>query len=618
MSYSLGVDLGTTYSAAAVCEAGVARIVSLGHHAMVVPSVVFVDDNGQFLVGEPAERRSALDPSRVAREFKRRIGDPVPFVIGGTTYTAETLSAMLLRHLVEGVIEQQGRPPDQIVVTFPANWGEHKQQRLAEVVRLAAIGEAQTITEPEAAAIWYASEERVAVGERIAVYDLGGGTFDAAVLQKTHTGFAVLGTPRGIDRLGGVDFDSAIVAHVLRAINSDGSDLTTDSTMAAAHRLKAECIAAKEALSSDTSVAISVTLPGLHADVRLTRSELEDMVRPLLLETVRSLQQTIRSAGLEPADVDRVLLVGGASRMPVVSELVSQALARPSFVDAHPKHVIALGAAIAAESMSTRRPVAPAAGEVPPAPNREQWSVPPPIASGGPLAEVSPPPPIAPPPITPPPITEPVVTSGGPSAVASAAPSGEPAGVEPPGVRRKRRRVLTAVAAGVVVVAGVTAALVLLPSEGSQGTDSTASADSTAPVDSTAPAGTTALADPTARTLEIPSTQLWTDTHVDCETGDVLDIVATGTVLHNKESLESAVDPEGLTDPFFHQYNVPGLPDANTVALIGSLDREQPFVVGKGTTYECPGAGRLFLGINDVGVANNSGEFVATITQQAP
>ena len=125
-------------------------------------------------------------------------------------------------------------------------------------------------------------------------------------------------------------------------------------TMAAAHRLKADCIAAKEALSSDTSTTISVMLPGLHADVRLTRSELEEMVRPLLLETVRSLQQTIRSAGLDRADVDRVLLVGGASRMPVVSELVSQALARPSFVDAHPKHVIALGAAIAAESTSTR------------------------------------------------------------------------------------------------------------------------------------------------------------------------------------------------------------------------------------------------------------------------
>ena len=154
-----------------------------------------------------------------------------------------------------------------------------------------------------------------------------------------------------------------------------------------------------------------------------------------------------------------------------------------------------------------------------------------------------------------------------------------------------------------VVAAGVTAALVLLPSDDPQRTDAT---DQTEPTQQT---------EPTERTLAIPSTQLWTDTDVDCETGDVLDISAAGTVLHNKESLESAVDPNGLTDPFFHQYNVPGLPDANTVGLIGSIDREQPFFVGTGTTYECPGAGRLFLGINDVGVANNSGEFVATITQ---
>ena len=589
MSYSLGIDLGTTYSAAAVCEAGVAQIVSLGHHAMVVPSVVFVDDGGQFLVGEPAERRSALDPSRVAREFKRRIGDAVPIVIGGTPYTAEALSGILLRHIVEGVIEQQGRPPDHVVVTFPANWGEHKQQRLAEVVRLAAIGEVRTITEPEAAAIWYASEERVAAGERLAVYDLGGGTFDAAVLQKTQTGFAVLGTPRGIDRLGGVDIDSAIVAYVLRAIDSDWSDLTNDSTIAAAHRLRADCIAAKEALSSDTSATISVVLPGFHADVRLTRSELEDMVRPLLLETVTSLQQAIRSAGLDRADVDRVLLVGGASRMPVVSELVSQALARPSFVDAHPKHVIALGAAIAAASTPARTPVGPPADVVAPPPSREQPSIPPPAALGGTHVAVPPPPPRP----------EPVVTPVAPAAEAGAVPSGQLAGMEQMKARRTRPRVLAAAVAGVVVVAaGATAALVLLPSDGSQGTEAT---------------GTT---EPTERTLAIPSTQLWTDTHIDCKAGDVLDITATGTVLHDKTTLESAVDPDGLADPFFHQYNVPGLPDANTVALIGSLSREQPFVVGRGTTYECPGAGRLFLGINDVGVANNSGEFVATISQE--
>jgi ABC-type transport system substrate-binding protein/actin-like ATPase involved in cell morphogenesis len=363
VSYSLGVDLGTTYSAAAVCEGGRARIVSLGHRALVVPSVVFLPGEGAVLVGEPAERRAALDPARVVREFKRRLGDPVPFVVGDSVLDAEALTGLLLRYLVSAVTEQQGRPPDRTVVTYPANWGSHKRERLSEAVAVAAAGETTTLTEPEAAAIWYAAEERVTVGERIAVYDLGGGTFDAAVLQKTETGFEILGTPQGVEHLGGIDVDAAIVAHVFHALGRDVAELTTEATLTAAHRLRAECVAAKEALSSDTAVTITVALPDVHADVRLTRAELEDMVRPMLHETVESLERAIRSAELAPQDIDRVLLVGGASRMPIVSEMVGHALARPSFVDAHPKHVVALGAALAADRSAV--PVAVAAGGTP-------------------------------------------------------------------------------------------------------------------------------------------------------------------------------------------------------------------------------------------------------------
>jgi TIR domain len=190
-------------------------------------------------------------------------------------------------------------------------------------------------------------------------------------------------------------------------------------------------------------------------------------------------------------------------------------------------------------------------------------------------------------------VTEPVAPSGGakPSVVASGAPSGDLAGLEQDRVRRKRQRVLTA-AAAVVVAAGVIGALVLLSSDGSGDTDST------------------------GRTVEIPATQAWTDTHVECRAGDVLDIAASGTILHDTVVRE-AVTPDGFDDPVYHQFNVPGLPEANFAALIGSISREQPyFVVGKQTTYECPGAGGLFLGINDVGLANNGGEFIATIKQR--
>jgi hypothetical protein len=119
----------------------------------------------------------------------------------------------------------------------------------------------------------------------------------------------------------------------------------------------------------------------------------------------------------------------------------------------------------------------------------------------------------------------------------------------------------------------------------------------------------------TARTLEIPTTQVWTDTHVDCATGDLLDLTASGIAMHEQSS-GGAIDPTGLTDPIFHQYNVPGLPDVNTASLIGSLDQQEPFYVGTGTTYACLRDGRLFLGINDVGVANNTGSWVATIKRR--
>ncbi|HKE73688.1 MAG TPA: Hsp70 family protein, partial [Acidimicrobiales bacterium] len=459
---------------------------------------------------------------------------------------------------------------------------------LAEIVRLAEIGEVQTLTEPEAAAIWYASEERVAAGETIAVYDLGGGTFDAAVLQKTDTGFAVLGTPRGIERLGGVDIDAAIVSYVLRAIGSDGSDLTSEPAITAARRLRAECTAAKEALSSDTSASISVALPGLHADVRLTRAELEEMVRPLLQETVRSLEQVIRSAGLDRTNVDRVLLVGGASRMPIVSELVTDALARPSFVDAHPKHVIALGAAIAAGA--TTAAAARTAAPPPPVPSQPDAG---PAPAPPPAPVLSPPQPVPEPAEAPPPVAasaavpaEPLVT-----------PLDQPAGPGP-GPRPRRRAVVAIAVGAAVIAAGVAAVLALAPSEGSPRTDTT---------DSTEEA---------ARTVAIPATQQWTDPHVACSIGDVLDFSARGTVLPNKDDPDVVVDPDGSDDAALHQSNVPELPDANHGALIGSIDKQGSFfVVGRDTSYECPRDGSLFLGINDSGVSDNSGKFDATISR---
>ena len=349
MGYSLGIDLGTTYSAAAIMDGGRAEVFTLGTVAPAIPSVVVLREDGEVLVGEAAERRSIVEPTRTGREFKRRLGDPAPLVLGGTPYGAEALMARLLRFIVDEVTKRQGAPPEQIVITHPANFGPYKKDLMLEMARLADVGEVQFVTEPEAAAINYSRQNRLDAGEVVAVYDFGGGTFDAAVLRRVGEGFEVLGQPEGMERLGGIDFDQAILAHVDDAVggqvfDADASDAMTRGSLA---RLRADVRSAKESLSSDTDVTIPVMLPALQTEVRLTRPEFEAMIRPRLLETVSALERAVRSAGIQMSDVTRILLVGGSSRIPLVAEIIQQTTGRPVAVDAHPKFTIALGAAAA-------------------------------------------------------------------------------------------------------------------------------------------------------------------------------------------------------------------------------------------------------------------------------
>jgi actin-like ATPase involved in cell morphogenesis len=350
VAYQLGIDLGTTFTAAATHRGGRVEIAMLGNRAASVPSVVFLREDETVLTGEAANRRAASEPGRVAREFKRRVGDTTPVILGGSPYSADALMAKLLRWVVDAVTEREGGPPDQIAISYPANWGPYKKDLLDQAIRQADVGGATTLTEPEAAATYYASNERVEVGDVVAVYDLGGGTFDAAVLRKTDSGFEILGQPEGIERLGGIDFDEAVFAHVARALDGalERLDPSDPSAVAAVARLRQECAEAKESLSSDTEASIPVLLPTIQREIRLTRGEFESMVRPPLAETIDALRRALRSAGVDPSDVTAVLLVGGSSRIPLVAQMVSAELGRPVAVDAHPKHAVALGAALAA------------------------------------------------------------------------------------------------------------------------------------------------------------------------------------------------------------------------------------------------------------------------------
>ena len=260
-----------------------------------------------------------------------------------------------------------------VTLTHPANWGPYKCELFAQVPELAGLGEVQMLTEPEAAAAHYARNDRLDPGALVAVYDLGGGTFDATVLRTTEHGFDILGRPEGIEGLGGIDFDEAVFTHVDQTLDGAVSRLDPADPRAtsAAIRLRHECVTAKETLSADTETTIPVLLPELQTEVRLTRGEFEKMIRPAIGATIASLRRALQSARIDPAQLHTVLLVGGSSRIPMVAHLVSAELGRPTSVDTHPKHAIALGAAaVGADTtrVGAAATAAPALGRLTPPP----------------------------------------------------------------------------------------------------------------------------------------------------------------------------------------------------------------------------------------------------------
>ncbi len=351
-SYWLGIDLGTTYTAAAICwpvAGGLeVQVVPLSNHSHAIPSVLFLPGDGSLVVGESAQRRSLTDPDRVVREFKSRVGDEIPLLVAGAQYYAHDLAAEFVRWLHEYVAEREGERPEAVALTCPASWGPYKTGLFKRAVEDAGMRNVMVLSEPQAAAISYASRERVEVGATLGVYDLGGGTFDAAVVRKdSPTSFTVLGQPEGIPTLGGLSFDEVIFEHVCAAasVPIDELDPHDPDIVAEVARLRRECTEAKEALSADTDVTIPVALGGVRQRVRLTRAEFEEMIRPDLDRTIDATHRALGSAGVGSGDLDAILLIGGSSRIPLVSQLVSAEFGQAPAIDADPKAAVALGAA---------------------------------------------------------------------------------------------------------------------------------------------------------------------------------------------------------------------------------------------------------------------------------
>jgi molecular chaperone DnaK len=347
MRYSLGVDLGTTYTAAAVSDGRHAEIVPLGDRSPPAPSVIYKAPDGSFRYGESAERHAADEPERIAREFKRRMGDQTPIFVAGTPMSAHACSKALLGWTIDHVVAGQDEPPDRVTVTCPANWGPYRRELMSQVTALNADYPITVCTEPEAAALHFASTRRVAEGQPVAVYDLGGGTFDAAVLRRNAAGgFEVLGTPAGLEQLGGVDFDEAVFARVSRNVDWDSLDPDDPDTLTGLARLRRDCTEAKEALSSETETTVPILLGGRLTRVRLTRAEFADLIDPLVGDTIDILDRVIRRSGVAPDELAAIVLVGGSARIPLISERIMQRLGRPAVLSAQPKLCVAMGAAL--------------------------------------------------------------------------------------------------------------------------------------------------------------------------------------------------------------------------------------------------------------------------------
>ena len=352
MSYPVGIDLGATFTAAAVCQPAGVEVVSLGARATFVPTVAAVDQEGSLVLGWEA---AALgEPGRVARQFIRRVGDDTPLLLGEVSLTAEALAAKFVSFVLGMVTGDDDEPVPRVALTHPASWGAYRVTALRSALSAEGLDESLLLSTAQASAQAYADRAPVAPGDLVAVYDLGGSGLDAAVVRRLAGGeFALAGRAEEVE-VGGLDFDELVFEHVRTALGEQWAalDPTDPAVLAGVARLRRACTAAKEQLSADTETWIPVAIPGIDAGVggavRLVRAELEEMIRPAVEETAAALLRAVSSAGVEPDDLAAVLLAGGSARIPLVTQVVSEVLGRPVTVADRPKADTVAGAALAA------------------------------------------------------------------------------------------------------------------------------------------------------------------------------------------------------------------------------------------------------------------------------
>ena len=335
---------------AAVCRAdGTAHVVPLDGPTGAVASTVYLGADGALLVGEAAERRALSEPGRIVRQLMRRIGDGTPLLVGQEPVPAGELAARFLARLVDDVARHEGGVASRVAVTHPSSWGPHRLGSLRAALAQHGLGSAVLVPEPVAAAASYLAAAHRARGGIVGALRPGGGRFEASLVRGPAGGFELAGPPVEIG-CGGADLDDVVFDHVRTALGAawEALDVTDPDVLAAVGDLRRECTAAKEALSRDTEVLVPVALPGVRTQVRLGRTEFEEMIRPAVAETVEATCRAVDAAGTTPAELTAVVLVGGSSRIPLVPQLLGEALGRDVTMAVDPVGAVATGAALLA------------------------------------------------------------------------------------------------------------------------------------------------------------------------------------------------------------------------------------------------------------------------------
>ena len=348
MSKIIGIDLGTTNSCVAVMEGGQPVVIANAEGSRTTPSVVGFTKDGERLVGQVAKRQAVTNPDRTVISIKREMGTSHKVSIDGKEYTPQDISAIILSKMKETAEAYLGEKVTEAVITVPAYFNDSQRQATKDAGRIAGLDVKRIINEPTAASLAYGLDKEG--GQKILVYDLGGGTFDVSILDIGDGVFEVLST-NGNTRLGGDDFDQRVIDWIADSfLKENGIDLRKDRI--AAQRLKEAAEKAKIELSGTQTAAIN--LPFItadatgpkHIDMTLTRARFEDLTRDLVEATVEPMRKALKDAGLTFDRIDKVILVGGSTRIPAVQETVKRITGKEPFKGINPDECVAVGAAI--------------------------------------------------------------------------------------------------------------------------------------------------------------------------------------------------------------------------------------------------------------------------------